>query len=75
MRVKSLGNNKTLVTLSNGNEIFVSYQTPVAACIDGVYYRTSKYWSKTTNKHISLWLDGDDAAEQPQNFFDQLMNT
>jgi hypothetical protein len=58
MKVKSLGTNKTLVSIGN-NEILVSYETPVAGFISGMgYFRTSTFHSKTTSKHINQYLNG-----------------
>jgi hypothetical protein len=58
MKIKSIGANKTLVTIGD-HEIFVSYETPVAGFISGLgYFKTSQFHSKTTSKHINQYLDG-----------------
>lgn len=73
------GTNTKTITDKNGNEILVSYQTPVAAKIDGKYYRTEKNWSATTSKHIGQYLPGQGplakrkAEVKPQEWFDQLL--
>jgi hypothetical protein len=76
MKVKSLGANKTEIHQGDFT-IFFSYETPVACHIRGQgYFRTSKKWSATTSKHITVWLreQGDPLAEQrPQEFFDALL--
>ena len=72
MKLNNLGNNKAEITSSNGNVVFFSYNTPVAACMDGKFYRTEKSWSVTTSKHITQWLDGAKAEIRPQSFFDAL---
>lgn len=70
--LRNLGNNKVEITRSNGDVVFYSYNTPVAANVAGKFYRTSKRWSKTTSKHITQWLDGAKAEEKEQSFFDAL---
>lgn len=70
--LKNLGNNKVEIRKSNGDVVFYSYNTPVAACVGGKFYRTSKKWSVTTSKHISQWLDGIKAEEKEQSFFNEL---
>jgi hypothetical protein len=73
MKVNPIGPNQTELTLNEGNTLVLfSYQTPVAAFVDGKAYRTEKKWSATTSKHINRWLDGEDAEEKPQAFFDAL---
>lgn len=75
MKVKNIGANKTVIELDNGNEIFVSYQTPVAAFISGRgYVKTSKSWSVTTSKHITQWAGKQVTQTEPQEFFDNLLN-
>lgn len=59
--------------------VLFSYKTPVAVMIDEglgfVFYRTEKYWSRTTSKHINQWLGiyGKVASEKPQEYFDNLL--
>jgi len=55
--------------------LLFSYRTPVAAQIQGRYYKTGYFWSRTTNKHISLWLSSNgqtEAIEKSQKWFDTL---
>lgn len=72
MNVKNIGSNQTEVVTSDGAVVLVSYSTPVAANVDGEFFRTAKKWSATTSKHINKWLDGAAATEKPQEFFDSL---
>jgi hypothetical protein len=72
MKINSIGANKTEVIKSNGDVVFVSYSTPVAAVIGDNVYATAKKWSNTTSRHISEWLDGRVAVVKPQEFFDGL---
>jgi len=55
---------------NNGIRILFSYKTPVAAYASGFHFKTSKYWSRTTTRHINQWLNGASAMERPQEFFD-----
>lgn len=75
MNLTPYGANQTEVTFGNF-KVFFSYKTPVAAYNDlvGEHYRTAKFWSKTTSRHINKWLDGVKAKERPQEFFDTLLN-
>ena len=72
MKLLPLGPNQTLLQLGN-SEVFFSYKTPVAACIQGTYYRTTQSWSKTTSRHIKSSLAGVKATGKPQEFFDNLV--
>lgn len=60
-------------------QILFSYKTAVAARVLNlesnryVYYRTSKFWSKTTSRHINQWLNGERADEREQKYFDALV--
>lgn len=74
MKLRQIGPNQTEVILSPDKVVFFSYETPVAAIIDGKFYRTSKRFSVTTSKHINRWLDGRKAEEKPQSFFDSLVS-
>lgn len=73
MKLNCIGSNQNEVTLSNGDVVFFSYNTPVAAIVNGQRLRTEKFWSKTTTKHINQWLDCP-AVEKPQEYFDNLSN-
>lgn len=73
MKVNPIGPNQTELTLDGGNVLVLfSYQTPVAAFVDGKAFKTSKKFSRTTSRHISAWFDGEDAEEKPQAFFNAL---
>lgn len=57
MNLRQLGSNKTEVTFTDGTTVFFSYETPVAfRDTEGNYYRTEKFYSVTTSKHINQWL-------------------
>jgi len=73
MNVRPIGPNQTELSTEKGI-IFFSYRTPVAACIDGRYYKTEVKWSATTSRHIFRWLPGGVEVEiKPQAFFDGLL--
>lgn len=72
MKLLPQGKNQTVLRMGN-DEIFFSYQTPVAALLDGHYYRTSEKHSQTTSRHINKYLDGVKAQEKSQSFFDNLV--
>jgi hypothetical protein len=73
MKLNTLGSNQTEIVKDNGNVVFFSYNTPVAACIGGKFYRTDKKWSVTTSKHVNAWLGGATAEVKPQEYFDGLL--
>lgn len=73
MKLKSIAANQTVLTLNNGDEVFFSYETPVAAFISGRgYVKTSQKYSNTTTKHINNWTHRTEKTE-PQEFFDNLV--
>ncbi len=78
MKLKSLGANKTEITLPDGAVIFFSYETPVAAQLaEGGFIRTETRWSVTTSKHINQWLvlrNGIKAKEVPQAMLDDMVS-
>lgn len=77
MQIKNIGSNQTQVETKRG-VLLVSYETVVAAILhdkglNPKAYRTSKKWSVTTSRHINKWLDGREAEEKEQEFFDNLI--
>jgi hypothetical protein len=73
MKLNTIAANQNEIVKDNGNVVFFSYNTPVAALIGGKFYRTDKKWSNTTSRHINNWLDGVAAEVKPQSYFDGLM--
>ena len=73
MKIKRLGASKTLLALPSGSEIFYSYDTPVAAQVAGEFYKTNEYYSRTTSKHITQYLNGREAETVPQSMINQLV--
>ena len=72
MHIKPIGANQTELTISPRMQVLFSYETPVAAWIDGQYYKTDIKWSKTTSKHINAWVDTTWVNIKPQEFFNEL---
>lgn len=50
------------VYIVDNTEVLVSYTTPVAARVNGKYYKTDEYYSKTTTIHVNNWI-GDHSFE------------
>ena len=53
MKLIPYGSNQNLVEINKDTEIFYSYKTAVAGKIKGKYYRTNKWYSQTTTRHIN----------------------
>lgn len=70
MRLNNIASNMTEITLANGTQVLFSYRTPVASWENGQFYKTNKFWSKTTSRHINKWVHL--AVEKPQEYFDNL---
>lgn len=74
MKLETIAPNQTMLKFDN-TTVFFSYNTPVAACIDGTLYRTSKKYSVTTSKHINQWLAGAKAEMRDPAFFESLVGS
>ena len=67
---KVLNANSVVLTIG-GSQVLFSYETPVAARIDGFgYVRTETSHSVTTSKHLGRWADY--KRHLPQEWFDKL---
>jgi len=81
MKLTPLASNMTEVKIGNKRVLF-SYQTPVATKeLTGsgmTYYKTNKFWSATTTRHINKWLPKPQnefgVTEENQEYFDNLLN-
>ena len=71
MKVRNVGSNMTEL-LINGYTVLFSYEMPVAALTPQGWTRTAQWYSQTTTRHINKWLDGAEAVEMPQDFFDSI---
>jgi len=59
MRLNKLGQNQNLLETNHGHEILYSYNCPVAGFSPGIgYFKTTKFYSTTTSKHINKYLEG-----------------
>ena len=56
MKLIPYGSNQNLVIINDDTEIFYSYQTAVCGKIKGKYYRTNRWYSQTTTRHINNYL-------------------
>ena len=76
MKLSPIKANMTELEI-NGMRILFSYKTPVAMRLltpEGMEdHVTSKYWSRTTSRHINAWLPRGCRIEHPQEFFDSLL--
>lgn len=65
-RVRQLGPNMTEAQHGDVTVLY-SYETPVAVFAPGHgYLRSMQFFSNTTSRHISKWLDGVTARKVPQ---------
>ena len=63
MKIKRHGDNVVELICPHWNILF-SYETPVAAWVEGEgYIRTEVHYSRTTSRHINQWLSGLRAAQ------------
>ena len=74
MNLTPIAANQTVLSFTNGAQVFFSYKTPVAAyCPLRGYIRTAKYWSVTTSRHINKWLkDVNEVTEVSQDYLYEL---
>jgi hypothetical protein len=74
MNIKQLGPNQTEFHKDDGTIVFISYETPVAAFVDGFkWIRSAEKYSVTTSKHVNKWLSGLTVDTVPQAQIDALM--
>ena len=76
MELNNLGNNQTLVKLTNDKELFYSYKTIVSAKLKDKYYYTSYIYGNTTARHINNYLKDNkkDAIKVSQDFLNNLLD-
>ena len=78
LRLHVLGQNMTELVLDKG-VLFFSYNTPVAALMDGKMYVTTTRYSNTTSRHITKFVmsgfhDMADVLKIDQSFFDSFIS-
>ena len=74
MKLQQLGSNQTKIVYNNGDEIFFSYDTPVAGCVSFGYFQTEEKFSRTTSKHIKSYIDGNNSLKISQSEVQALLN-
>ena len=76
MNLTPIAANQTVLSFTNGAEVFFSYKTPVAAyCPLRGYIRTEKFRSVTTSRHINKWLKGiTEVTKVSQKYLDEISN-
>ena len=73
MQIKPIASNMTELEVNNTTILF-SYSTPVAGYSDEGAFRTDKYYSVTTSKHINKYLGGKHIGKVvPQSYIDALV--
>jgi hypothetical protein len=82
LKLRQIASNMTEIQIPNGEDvkyILFSYETPVAGHMNGEPFKTSKYWSSTTTRHINkyfrdVWnVDPDTVRTIPQEQIDALV--
>ncbi len=68
-----MSKNVSIVEVSPNVTVLVSYATPVAAEVNGKFLATSTFYSRTTTRHISEWLQNKTASMVEQAFLDKLL--
>ena len=76
MNLTPIAANQTVLSFTNGAQVFFSYKTPVAAyCPLRGYIRTEQFWSSTTSRHINKWLKGiTEVTKVSQKYLDEISN-
>ena len=75
MQLTPFASNMTEIETDVARILF-SYRTPVAAYVFGVgYFKTDKYWSVTTSRHINKWIGSTNRPikQVPQTYLDKLV--
>ena len=73
MKLTSIAANRTVLSYPNGSEVFFSYSTPVAGYSpSNGYFKTDKWYSSTTTRHINKYLDVNKAQEVSQDLINNL---
>ena len=73
MKIRLIAPNVTEIQL-NGISLLYSYETPVAGWDDQGAFRTTKFHSVTTSKHINKYLGKDVGRKVSQESIDDIAN-
>ncbi len=58
MKLYSLAKNRTVLSFDDGQEVFFSYETPVAGYSNSLgYVKTKQWYSSTTTRHVNRYLN------------------
>ena len=75
MKIKQLGSNQVEVVMPGKARVLFSYNTPVAAFIEGRgWVKTNRFYSVTTSKHINKYLQGLEYETVEQSELDELVS-
>jgi hypothetical protein len=75
MKIKQLGSNQVEVVIPGKARVLFSYNTPVAAFIEGRgWVKTNRFYSVTTSKHINKYLQGLEYETVEQSELDELVS-
>ena len=75
MKIKQLGSNQVEVVIPGKARVLFSYNTPVAAFIEGRgWVKTNRFYSGTTSKHINKYLQGLEYETVEQSELDELVS-
>jgi len=75
MKNKQLGSNQVEVVIPGKARVLFSYNTPVAAFIEGRgWVKTNRFYSVTTSKHINKYLQGLEYETVEQSELDELVS-
>tara|TARA_R100000988_G_C3879205_1_gene107488 strand:- start:215 stop:496 length:282 start_codon:yes stop_codon:yes gene_type:complete len=72
MKLIPMGSNMNLTVINSDTELFFSYKTCVAGKIKGKYYRTNRWYSQTTTRHINKYLGKLKYIEVEPSFFESI---
>lgn len=72
MKLEQISGNLCLLHTNSMNLLF-SYGVPIAGCDAAGYFKTGETWSKTTSRHISLYLGEHEARVVPQQWLNELV--
>lgn len=73
MRLYAVSLHVHLLRFKDGSQVLFSYDTPVAGFSSKHgYFKTKTKYSVTTSKHISQYLQGQQAMEVEQDWIDSL---
>ena len=74
MKLTPIAANRNVITYNNGSEVFFSYSTPVAGYSpSNGYFKTDRWYSSTTTRHINKYLDNVNATEVSQETINNLV--